>query len=70
VGGRQVLYPAGYGYLGHYYGAGILGGTYQIRALFVVRDAEGYSLLCAAPPEKAADYLIPFEQILRGFRLQ
>jgi predicted Zn-dependent protease len=70
VGGRQVLYPAGYGFLGHYYGAGALGGAFHIRALFVVRGGDGYSLLCAAPPEKAAEYLIPFEQILRGFKLK
>ncbi len=68
--GREVLYPAGYGYLGQYQGSGILGGVFHYRALFLVRDGVGYALVCAAPPEKIASYLVPFEQILRSFRLE
>jgi len=70
IQGRSVLYPSGYGYLGQYYGAGTLGGYFQLRVLFVTRGTEGYYLVCAAPPEKFANYLIPFEQILRSFRLE
>ncbi|MBI4395700.1 MAG: M48 family metalloprotease [Elusimicrobia bacterium] len=68
--GREMLYPAGYGYLGQFYGAGIMGGIYHYRAFFLIRDDVGYVLTCAAPPEKIADYLIPFEQILRSFQLK
>jgi predicted Zn-dependent protease len=69
IQGREVLYPSGYGYLGQYYGSGVLGGLYQMRVLFTVRDRTGYILICAAPPERIANYLISFEQILRSFRL-
>lgn len=67
--GRSVLYPAGYGYLGQFYGTGILGGLFQFRALFLVRDGAGYVLYCGASPENINKYLIPFEQILRSFQL-
>jgi predicted Zn-dependent protease len=70
VQGKQVLYPAGYGFLGHYYGAGSLGGAYQLRALFVVRGGYGYAVICGAPPERSTHYLIAFEQILRSFTLK
>ncbi len=67
--GRSVLYPAGYGYLGQFYGTGLMGGLFQFRALFLVRDGAGYVLYCGAPPEDINKYLIPFEQILRSFQL-
>jgi len=67
--GREVLYPAGYGFLGQYYGTGVLGGLYQYRAFFVVQNNVGYALFCAAPPEDIIKYYIPFEQVLRSFRI-
>ncbi|HOW27764.1 MAG TPA: M48 family metallopeptidase [Elusimicrobiota bacterium] len=69
LNGRDVYYPAGYGYLGQYQGPGWLGGTQQYKALFVVREETGYVVLCAVTPESIAKYLIPFEQILRSFRI-
>jgi predicted Zn-dependent protease len=68
--GRQVLYPAGYGFLGQFYGPGVLGGAYIYRGLFIVRDGAGWALLCAAPPDRTFEYLVPFEQILRSFELR
>lgn len=68
--GRQVLYPAGYGYLGQFYGPGVLGGAFIYRGLFIVRDGAGWALLCASPPNRTFEYLIPFEQILRSFQLR
>jgi predicted Zn-dependent protease len=67
--GKDVLYPAGYGFLGQFAGASSLGGIYQMRVLFIVRGDAGYVLICAAPPDEAADYLVPFEQILRTLRI-
>jgi predicted Zn-dependent protease len=68
--GRHVLYPAGYGYLGQFYGPGVLGGAFIYRGLFIVRDGTGWALLCAAPPDRTFEYLVPFEQILRSFNLR
>ncbi len=70
LNGHDILYPAGYAFLGYFYGPGILGGTYHYRALFVVREKTGYMLLCAAPHEKMTEYLVPFEQIMRSFQIQ
>jgi predicted Zn-dependent protease len=68
--GRDVLYPAGYGYLGYFYGPGVLGGVYQYRTFFLVRGNAAYALSCAAPPEKMISYGIPCERVLRSFVLQ
>jgi predicted Zn-dependent protease len=68
--GRQVLYPAGYGFLGQFFGPGVLGGAYVYRGLFIVRDGVGWALLCAATPTRTFEYLVPFEQILRSFELR
>lgn len=68
--GRQVLYPAGYGFLGQFYGPGVLGGAYVYRAFFIVRDGTGWALLCAAAPNRTFEHLVPFEQILRSFQLR
>lgn len=67
--GREMLYPVGYVFLGTFVGDGPLGGGYQIRALFVVRPDAGYILACGSPPDKATDFLLPFEGIMRSFRL-
>lgn len=67
--GREMLYPVGYVFLGTFAGEGPLGGGYQIRALFVVRGDAGYILACGAPPDKATDFLLPFESIMRSFTL-
>mgnify|MGYP001191789972 CR=1 FL=1 len=68
--GRQVLYPSGYGFLGQFFGPGVLGGAYVYRGLFIVRDGMGWALLCAATPTRTFEYLVPFEQILRSFELR
>lgn len=69
IQGRDVLYPAGYGYLAQYYGPGILGGVYQYRVFFVLRGETVYILYCGSDPENFMGYSIPFEQILRSFRM-
>ncbi|HNA59641.1 MAG TPA: M48 family metallopeptidase [Elusimicrobiota bacterium] len=68
--GREVLYPAGYGYLAQFYGPGLLGGTYQFRGFFTVRDGAGWALLCAAVPDRALEHFVAFEQIQRSFELK
>jgi predicted Zn-dependent protease len=70
IQGRQVLYPAGYGFLGQFYGQGPLGGVYVFRVFFIVRDGAGWALLCASVPDRTWEYLVPFEQILRSFELR
>jgi predicted Zn-dependent protease len=70
IQGRQVLYPAGYGYLGQYYGSGVLGGAYRIRAFFTTAGDQGWMLTLAAPPEEFELYLLPFERLLRGFEFR
>ena len=69
IQGRRVLYPAGYGFLGQFYGPGALGGVYIFRVFVTERPTSSWLLFCAAAPDRTWDYMIPFEQILRSFEL-
>ncbi len=67
-GGRDVLYQAGYGYLGRYYGVSPSGKLLDIRMFATIRKGRGYVLLCGAPPEKADSYALDLEKILRALK--
>ena len=67
--GREVVYPAGYGWLGFFEGEGTMGEGYEWRVLFITRGRIGWALACAAPGEKVTDFLLPFEGILRSLQL-
>ncbi|MCG3203449.1 MAG: Beta-barrel assembly-enhancing protease [Elusimicrobia bacterium] len=66
INGRDVLYQAGYGYLGRYYGISSSGKLLDIRLFATIRRGKGYVLLCGVPPEKADSYALDIEQILRA----
>jgi predicted Zn-dependent protease len=68
LNGREVLYAAGYGYLGRYYGGSSRGQPMEFRIFVTLRKGKGYILVCEAPYEKADSYLLDIEQILRGFK--
>lgn len=68
IGGRDVLYPAGYGYLGRYYGMSPSGKLLDIRLFATIRRNRGYILLCGAPPDKSDSYSLDLEQIIRALR--
>lgn len=67
-GGRNVLYPAGYGYLGRYYGVSPSGQMLDIRLFATLRRGRGYVLVAGAPPDKADSYALDLEKILRALR--
>lgn len=67
-GGRDVLYQAGYGYLGHYLGISAGGKLLDIRLFATIRRGRGYILMCGAPPEKADSYALDLESILRALK--
>lgn len=66
--GRNVLYQAGYGYLGRYFGVSPSGQTLDIRLFATIRRGKGYIILCGAPPGKADSYALDLEQILRSLK--
>ncbi|OVE77409.1 hypothetical protein BVX98_02575 [bacterium F11] len=66
LNGRDVLYRAGYGYLGRFIGYSPRGRPLDYRMFVTLRRGKGYILLCGAPPEKAESYILDLEQILRG----
>ncbi len=68
VSGRDVLYAAGYGYLGRFQGVSPGGKLMDIRLFAVLRRGRGYVLLCGAEPEKADSYLLDIESIMRGLK--
>lgn len=68
VSGREVLYAAGYGYMGRYYGGSSRGQPMEFRVFVTLRKGKGYVLSCAAPYETADSYLLDIEQILRAFK--
>ncbi len=68
LSGRDVLYAAGYGYLGRYFGGSARGEPTEFRIFVTLRKGKGYILVCEAPYEKADNYLLDIEQILRGFK--
>lgn len=66
--GREVLYPAGYGFLGRFMGVMPSGKLLEIRLFCTIRRGVGYVMLCGAPPEKADSYSLDLERILRAFK--
>ncbi|MCB4756214.1 MAG: M48 family metallopeptidase [Elusimicrobia bacterium] len=66
--GRDVLYNAGYGYLGRYKGLSSRGEPVEVRLYATLRKGRGYVLICEAPLEKMETYLLDIEQIMRRFR--
>jgi predicted Zn-dependent protease len=69
LSGREMLYPAGYAYVGRFIGSGTLGGGYLLRAMFILRGSVGYVLVCAVPPDREPEFLLPFEGIMRSFKV-
>jgi hypothetical protein len=68
LSGRQVLYSAGYGYLGRYQGVSPKGQAMDYRLLTVIRKKKGYVLLIGAPYNQIDSYILDIEQIMRGFK--
>lgn len=68
IPGRNVLYQAGYGYLGRYGGVSPSGKLMDIRLFATVRRGRGYIILAGVNPDKADSYALDLEQILRSFR--
>ncbi|MCB4757474.1 MAG: M48 family metalloprotease [Elusimicrobia bacterium] len=68
VNGREVLYQAGYGYLGRYLGASPTGNALDIRLFSTIRNGRGYVLFAGAPMEDQEIYVLDLEQIIRNFK--
>jgi predicted Zn-dependent protease len=67
-GGQNILYPAGYGYLGHFAGNSPGGDILDIRLFALIRRGRGIVIFCGAPPEKSDTYALDLEQILRSLK--
>ncbi len=70
ISGRNVLYAAGYGYLGRYMGVSPTGKQLDIRLFATIRHGIGYVLQAGAPPESQESYLLDLESITRGLRFK
>jgi Zn-dependent protease with chaperone function len=68
VGGRSVLYTAGYGFLGRFLGISASGKELDIRLFATIRHGRGYILLVGAPPEEQETYLLDLEAITRALK--
>jgi len=68
--GRNVLYQAGYGYLGRYGGVSPGGQLMDIRLFATVRYGLGYIIMAGVEPAKADRYALDLEQIVRSLRFQ
>jgi len=66
--GREVLYQAGYGFLGRFLGQSAGGKVLDLRLFATIRRGRGYILLCGAPPEKSDNYVLDIEKILRALK--
>jgi len=66
VSGREVLYGAGYGWLGRYMGISPGGRLLDIRMFTMVRRGRGYIILAGIDPEKADSYALDLERIVRS----
>lgn len=64
--GRDVLYQAGYGYLGRFLGISPRGQLMEYRIFGTIRRGHGYLILAGAPPEKANSYALDLERIMRS----
>jgi predicted Zn-dependent protease len=67
-GGQDILYPAGYGFLGHFAGISPGGDLLDIRLFALIRRGRGYIIFCGAPPDKSDAYALDLEQILRALK--
>jgi predicted Zn-dependent protease len=68
LNGREVLYQAGYGFLGRYAGVSPAGKLLDIRLFATVRKGRGYIIMAGVEPEKADSYALDLEQIVRSLR--
>lgn len=68
ISGRDVLYQAGYGYLGRYLGVSPGGKVLDIRLFATIRRGRGYILMAGAPVEKSDQYALDLEAILRALK--
>jgi predicted Zn-dependent protease len=68
MNGREVLYQAGYGYLGNYVGVSARGEPKNVRLYSTIRRGKGFMLICMAPYENAESYFLDIENILRTFQ--
>lgn len=68
VTGREVLYQAGYGYLGQYRGISARGEPMDIRIFMTVRRNRGYALVIMAPYTNLPQYFLDLEHIMREFK--
>jgi predicted Zn-dependent protease len=68
ITGHEVLYPAGYGYLGRYFGASPGGAGHEIRLYTTIRRHRGYVFFCGAPMEKPEIYILDIERIMRSLK--
>ena len=68
ISGRNVLFSAGYGYMGQYKGASARGEQVDIRIFSTIRHGRGFILLCSAVSEKADNYVLDMAQIIQGLK--
>ncbi len=68
VAGRNVLYAAGYGFIGQYQGGSPKGEFMDIRLYATIRRGKGYILVCEVPFDKLANYILDLESILRALQ--
>lgn len=68
--GRNVLYQAGYGYLGRYGGVSPGGKLLDTRLFATVRHGLGYIIMAGVDPEKADRYALDLERIIRSLRFK
>jgi predicted Zn-dependent protease len=68
INGRDVLYPAGYGFLGLYEGPSASGRPIGIKLFATIRHHRGFIIFCGSPPEKTESYSLDFEQIIRSLK--
>ncbi|MBV9080956.1 MAG: M48 family metalloprotease [Elusimicrobia bacterium] len=66
--GRQVLYGAGYGWLGKYLGVSPSGRPLDLRLFCTIRHGRGYVIMAGVDPEKADMYALDLEQIVRSLK--
>ena len=63
--GRESEYPAGHGMVLQY-GDGFL----KYRTLLLVRDQDGYSVMCQIPAEQYLQYIVDCEKIMRSLQIE
>jgi len=68
VTGRNVLYAAGYGYIGQFQGPSPKGELMDIRLFATTRRGRGYILLCEVPYDQLPKYILDLERIMRAMQ--